>query len=227
MLWYPTYVSEINHKNDQGKLDKLCNETVLSSAAEINSICNCKATVFEDAVIRDIELKEWQINDVLLNNITFINVTFNEVLFDSTTIRDCSFHNSTFTKLHFKAAFLDNLRLENVVIKPSSSCLFSNGSTGAFTMTNVSIGNTRLQEHGIINASKLQNHLNNFTSRDCKGPNFIVQCNSDDFRLYRDSFLVSVSAFPGNVASAIAVYVMRRNIWLGKWKGTEESSHKS
>ena len=44
-----------------------------------------------------------------------------------------------------------------------------------------------------------------------------VECEEgeESGRLYRDLFLVAAAASPGNIASAIAVYFMRRNYWMG------------
>ena len=207
-------MDQITKRADQNNLNRFCNESSLSSAADMRSICDCSSTFFEDAVIRDLELKEWQINDVQFDNITFVNVTFDDVLFNSTNFRNCKFQNSTFRSLHFKAVSFDNVVLDTVAIMPRSFCLLSNGSAGDVDMGNVTVNGTILD--WVVNASQLQEYLDGLSSQKCVGPEFDIICHSDDFRIYRDSFIVSASALPGNVASAIAVYVMRRNIWLGK-----------
>jgi len=217
-LWYPTYVDQIAKRADQNNLNRICNETTLLSATEMRSVCDCSSTSFEDAVISNTELKSWQINDVLLNNITFSNVTFEDVLFNTTNFGSCKFQNCKFTSLHFQDILFDSMSMENVTIELSSSCLFSNFSSGDISITDVLVNGSKL-EPGTINASQLQAYLDEFSSREkCLGPEFEVICKSDDFRIYRDSFFVSASALPGNLASAIAVYLMWRNVWLGKEK---------
>ena len=44
-----------------------------------------------------------------------------------------------------------------------------------------------------------------------------VECEAlnEDTSLYRDLFIVAAAAVPGNIASAIAVFFMRRNYWMG------------
>jgi len=138
-LWYPTYVAEITRKADQENLARTCNETILSSAAEIPSICGCTSVAFEEAVVHDLHLKDWQINDVQLADVTFINVTFDNVVFNETTFKNCSFISSKFTNLHFKDVYFNDTTFQNVAISVSSTCLFSNGSTGYLNMTDVSV----------------------------------------------------------------------------------------
>ena len=45
-----------------------------------------------------------------------------------------------------------------------------------------------------------------------------VECEveEEEDKVYRDLFLISFAATPGNIASAIAVYFMRRNYWMGQ-----------
>ena len=189
---------------------------MILSVPEIRSVCDCSSTSFEDAVISNMELKNWQINDVLLNNITFSNVSFEDVLFNNTNFDSCKFQNCTFESLHFQDVFFDSMTLENVSIELGSSCLFSNSSSGEISLTDVSMNGSELAP-GTISASQLQAYLDEFSlKKKCLGPEFDVICRSDDFRIYRDSFFVSASALPGNLASAIAVYLMWRNVWLGK-----------
>ncbi len=169
--------------------------------------------MFDDAIIRDIELKEWQINDVLLSNITFINVTFEEVLFNTTTLVNCNFQDCRFKNLHFKDSYLENIDMANIEIELKSACLLSNASTGEVNLANITFNGTQFNA-GLTNVSQLQGYLDGLSLEGCT--KFEVLCKSDDFRIYRDSFFVSASALPGNIASAIAVYFMWRNVWLGK-----------
>ena len=217
-LWYPTYVAEITRRADLENLAKTCNETTLTSATEMPSICGCSSVVFEEAIVRNIQLKGWKINDVQLEDISFVNVTFDNVLFNETTFRNCNFESSTFTNLHFKDVYFEDTLFQNMAIPVSSTCLFSSGSTGLLNMTNVSVRGANLADR-LVEVRQFQASLNNITSYSCNAPNLKVHCKTDDFRIYRDSFYISVAALPGNVASAIAVYVMRRNVWLGKSKG--------
>lgn len=216
-LWYPTYVDDLTTKKDADDLQKFCNKTTnFSPTDKVISYCGCSSSVFQDTVISHQQLEKWRINNVLFTNVTFLNVTFDYVLFNSTEFRECKFLNSTFTRLFFNATNFNDVQFESVNIVPTSLCLFSNKSEGAVTLENVTI-NGRMAESRHFNISELWTFLEPEVNSTCSENQYAdIMCRSDDFRVYRDSFIVSGSAIPGVLVSATAVYFLRRNYWLGK-----------
>ena len=217
ILWYPKYINEITTQKDTHDLQKFCNTTTSFSPEDrMKSYCDCTSTVFQDTSFSLPKLKDWRINNVLFRNVTFLNVTFDSVLFNGTEFTECKFQNCTFTRLLFYATVLNGVQFQSVKILATSLCLFSNTSEGAVTLENVTI-NSKWFESQNFNISTLWTILGSEVNSTCSDDHYNnVICKSNDFRVYRDSFLVAASVLPGNIASAIAVYFLHRNYWLGK-----------
>ena len=217
-LWYPTYVNEITTKKDAEDFLSFCNKsTSFPTTDNIISYCDCSSSVFEDTFVSDLTLMKWRINDVLFRNVTFLNVTFDSVLFNGTEFMNCTFENCTFVELFFHNTDFDGVRFQLVNILPSSLCLLSNHSEGTVTLEDVTM-NASVVEFQDVSISELRTSLQSQVESVCSEDLYSdLVCRSDDLRVYRDSFIVSISGLPGYIVSAFAVYYLPRNYWLGKY----------
>ena len=101
-------------------------------------------------------------------------------------------------------------------ILATSLCLSLSTSEDAVTLENVTFNSKWFESHN-FNISTLWTILGSEVDSTCSDDLYNnVISKSDDFCVYRDSFLVAASALPRNIASAFAVYFLRRNYCLGK-----------
>jgi len=218
-LWYPTYVSELNSERKTERLWSHCNQTErLAGPVKLGSYCGCSDAVFVGVSISNQTLKKWNVHDTFFHNVTFSDVTFDSVLFNNTEFKDCKVVRGRFRDVYFNASkFSGQVSLRSMEIEDDSLCI-SEDSEGRVALENATVDKDGKQlsrvwssKSGIGNSSELE------VGRGCVLNNSAsVQCPADDFEVYRDSFLVSASGLPGNLASAIGVYYLHRNHWLGK-----------
>ena len=216
-LWYPTYVSELNAEREAEELKRYCNSSAtFSGPTNLVPFCDCSSTRFEAITVSDQELKNWKINDVLFQNATFYNITFDSVLFNNTEFRDCKILNSTFIGAYFNSTKFIDVLFQSVDFLPNSVCI-SEDSEGELILDDISMNIEGGKSDIHLSSSPNWAGMDGGISTGCTAKEYTnMHCSSDDFRVYRDSFFVSAAALPGNIASAIAVYYLRRNHWLGK-----------
>ena len=224
-LWYPTYVTIITDKQEQASFDAKCqiNFTNFEPGA-FRSYCGCNASVFEDVVISDVHLDSWMVGGATFSNVTFKNVTFDNVLINSSQfVHNCAFQKCSLNNSKFVQLSWNDVSLDTVFMSSSDVCDLQGVNvslTNPLVVYNTSI-NGRLysnQTSIVDSADLLIDNATNSTCGDSVLEDFdhIICRTPDSFKVYRDSFFVSASALPGNIASAIAVYFLRRNYWLGK-----------
>lgn len=228
-LWFPTYVSQINDAKNAEDFRAMCNTTVGEADAQgLRGYCGCNSTVFSNIGIVDAKLHMVQFNGVTFNNVSFRNVSFDLVLFNGTEFIDCKFQDSSFSRTLFNATDFSGGLFDTVSFKSSSLCpqsLLDVQVSSFTTLRNVNISGLRA-DNRTFNKSTFDSLVNsddddndddsNKESCDLQVQFEEVICSPSDNRVYRDSFFISASALPGNIASAFAVYFFRRNYWLGK-----------
>ena len=224
-LWYPTYISELTTQKDLEEFERFCNNTVnVTGWSHMEAYCDCSQTVFSDVTLTDSELRNFRIHDVLFSNVSFQNINFDSVVFNSTQFVDCQFYESNFTDSLFNSTQFENVLFHSVNIHSSSLCSM-NGSAvevcnNSLILEEVDVNGDQV-DYEMLNTSAFQERvLNRGNGQKCSENKLLrqIQCKPPDNRVYRDSFFVSASALPGNIASAIAVYFLRRNYWLGKFQ---------
>lgn len=221
-LWYPTFVGELNSQKDAEVFRDFCSKEVLGiNSSVIPTYCGCSDVTINNSVISDLVLNNWNINNANFTSVTFERVNFTQTLFQNTNFLSSSFINCTFVDSGFFNTSFDNFMVTNLKLVDSRIC--------ETTVTNFS-SNDLLIQNSTINSDRLNTTINetaflrlvslDATNRSvCNEDGLISVCpaKKDDFRLYRDSFFVSASALPGNLASMVAVYFLIRKYWLGNF----------
>ena len=227
-VWYPTYVSDITDHRDRAQFEEKCQQNVtdFGNIDSFHSYCGCNLTIFQDFTISNAHLESWMVGKATFSNVTFNNVTFNNVIINSSQFIDnCVFRNSVVKNSKFVNLNWDGVSLESLNISSSFICdLRGNNETMSLPMllylynTSLNGGRPLNQTTNITSPSELLiNPGVNSTTCDKNLLESKIDCEiPDSFTVYRDSFFISASALPGNIASAIAVYFLRRNYWLGK-----------
>lgn len=220
-LWYPSYVGIINQQ-------QLCQQKIgtnqTANSDSLQELCECADTAFHNITIRNLKLRVWS-----LERATFIDVSFLQVNFSQVELTASTFVNCTFKDVHFKSVLLnksswENVTLDNVLIESTKICnshivgtSIENNST--LIMRDVLMGENELLEE-YVNDSTFA-HLVLSAEASCPSSSKIskdtnVECeSSDDYKIYRDNFIIAASATPGMIVSSIAVYFFRRNFWMG------------
>lgn len=225
-LWYPTYVGKITDQQEQDLLNKKCQTNVTDfDPASFQSYCGCNDSVFQDFTVSNVHIQSWMIGRATFSNVTFSNVTFDNVIIrnHSQFIDSCEFHNCTFNHSKFIKLAWNKVNVSYVQIRSSDVCDLHGVDvtlTPDLIVFNTSINGKYLRRTNIVDSSDILVENINGTNSTCTNSDLsksMLECRKpDSFALYRDSFFVSASALPGNIASAIAVYFLRRNYWLGK-----------
>lgn len=186
----------------------------------IDTFCGCTSTFFTGFAVNDTVLQDFMINGAIFQDITFRNVSFDSVVFSGTEFVGCQFLGCTFTRTLFNAtSFSGGVVFDSVSLQYSSMCPLSNSEAEVknfMTLYKVELSG-KMVENETFNAALFDAALN-MSSEICdmEGRDEVDCDPRVDYRVYRDSFFVSASAFPGNIASGFAVYFFRRNYWLGE-----------
>ena len=217
-LWYPTYINELTTAKDAAIFEEMCNTTVTED--DLGKFCGCSNTMFENFILRDTKFQNFKINDVTFYNASFTSVNFDNILFNQTEFIECQFIECNFTKTLFNATDFNGVEFRSIRIGSSSMCPLNSSDVEVenfVTSLNVNISGRSVGNRTFDTAS-FNKVLSLGSSHGCdlKVDREEVSCTPPSSRLYRDSFFVSASAFPGNIASAFAVYFFRRNYWLGE-----------
>lgn len=222
-LWYPTYVNIITDKQEQALFDAKCqqNVTYFDSGA-FHSYCGCNGTAFQDFTISDVRLESWMVGGATFSNVSFVNVTFDDVVINGTQFVDnCEFHKCSLNNTKFVQLSWNDVSLESIYLSSSAICDLT--GRNVTLLNSLSVYNTSINGRTFSNLTTIEDSsdllLANGANSTCDGDVLDAEVNCrkpDSFKVYRDSFFVSASALPGNIASAIAVYFFRRNYWLGR-----------
>ena len=221
-LWYPTYVNKLNLDKDAEIFQAFCSKEVSNlSNSSLPEYCGCSESYINSSIISDTQMEKFLISGAVFSNVTFERVDFSSSSFKNTTFEsgsfvECSFNFSAFTQVIFKNFTFINLSLEH-----SRLCgVFATGSTSNSVAVKDSSINHFSSNDTIPNldGTRFIEMLNTTNTSQCEGEEKSIECpkKEDDFRVYRDSFFISASALPGNLASIVAVYFLIRKYWLCK-----------
>ena len=201
------------------EFEQRCNRTVTSLPNETQSLQEydgCNNTIFEDMTIEFFNLSNWRITRATFSNIAFYEVNFTNVTFRDCWFRNCSIQDARFDSTSFLNSTWEGVHLESVSLTSSEIC--------GMVAQNVTVQEFIIISDVDINDWEDFNTTNQtlFLQLVGSGGNATCERSVDpceqvqDYRVYRDNFFVAASALPGNLASAVAVYFLRRNYWLGE-----------
>ena len=223
-LWYPTYVNKLNLDKDAEIFQAFCHKEVGNlSNSSFPEYCGCSESYINSSIISDTQLKNFVISDTVFSNVTFERVDFSASLFKNTTFESGSFVECSFNHSFFTEVIFNNFTFMNLSLEHSRLCgMLATGSTSdRVAIKDSSINhfssNDTTQEQ--LDGAQFIELLNTTNTSQCKGDEEMsLACpkKEDDFRVYRDSFFISASALPGNLASMVAVYFLIRKYWLCK-----------
>ena len=158
-----------------------------------------------NANITDSVLEGGEYEEVWHEGVTWNNVTVDGVEFKDATFLNCSFDSVVFDDVVFKNTTFCGVMSTNIEINSTN---FTNSTINGLTLDNISkyeisklFTNTSLS----YNESCVLG-----TPQDC-----FTDETKDYNREYFHIFLIAASALPGNIVSAIAVYLFIRSYWLG------------
>ena len=161
-------------------------------------------------------LNNWRITEATFNNVIFHNVSFTNVTFRDCRFRNCSIQDAGFDSTSFLNSTWENVYLESVSLTSSEICglVAENVSVREFLiLSNVDINHR--ENFNTTNTTLFLQLVESEENGTCE--RYVDPCGEvQDYRVYRDNFFVAASALPGNLVSAVAVYFLRRNYWLGE-----------
>ena len=205
LLWYPSYVQQITDADRQTAFSHFCHHSTPENVS-LYDYCSCGGVSFHDQHFSNTHFTNFQLSLSNFHNVAFTNVTFTDSLFENCNCTNCSLDGVVFGE----GAQLGHVgwygtSFTGVNVTGLSSCggeVRGGGGGGGGEAASGEFGElVRVLKGG--NAS-------------CEGVRG-VECEKEEEEgsVYRDLFFVSASATVGNIASAIAVYFMRRNYWMG------------
>ena len=224
-LWYPTYVDRLSKESlESVSYHDDCNHTLSNYSASSfeddleKLFCACPTTDFQDVTLEGITLDEWWAYDSSITNVFVQDSSLKEVWFHNVTMDTVHFQNVTFSDSHLTMLTLRDVIFSNVTFVNSSLCNISNDGVSfkstIFTGSNI---------NGITPTSDQEALLGIRTTNGSCGGDLALPTNcipgSDEVDLGKEyfyDFIIAASALPGNIASAIAVYLFRRSFWLGE-----------
>ena len=178
--------------------------------ASLSDYCDCEGANFTGQHFSNVNLTSFNLTNSAFRNVTFTNVTFSNVSLESCNFTGCVLDNVSFeSRSTFHDVNWDQMTFNRVNVSGLSVC---NGSVSE-SVESVGDGEGGSGEGDI---GELGTVLLGETSASCEDVEVECEGREKGSHVYRDLFLVSGSAFPGNIASAIAVYFMRRNYWMGR-----------
>jgi hypothetical protein len=226
-VWYPTYVSDITTNRDRVRFEEKCQQNVTDiGIASLRGYCGCNFTVFQDLSFSNTHLDSWMVGQATFSNVTFENVTFDNIVINSSRFIDnCVFRNSVVKNSKFVQLSWEGISLEGLNVSSSFICDLRGSNMTMSTNHPMILYNTTLNGNftnltsvTITDPSELVLARDSNSTCDQELLESTIDCEmSDSFTVYRDSFFVSASALPGNIASAIAVYFLTRKYWLGEF----------
>ena len=216
----------VNQRIEADDFEKLCNRTLRNTtidATTLPAFCGCSKTIFEDVSLINLEISNWKIN-ATFNRVTFQAVNFSNIVFENSPFANCSMEGVRFDSVYFGNSPWYSTSLSGSELKSVSFCDFDaqDVSIAEVSTTDVVINGRTIPNVNHLSEATFFQLLPPVEESNCsKWENPEINCRKeDDNRIYKDSFLIATSALPGNVLSAVAVYFLRRNYWLGQsWCG--------
>lgn len=220
-LWFPSYVQEINVEQDRKDFERFCSQQASGGIndEELRRFDGCSNTVFENATLNRTSLNDWRIYSATFRNVTFLEANFSKVVFEDCEFVNCTMEGVQFNWTYFVNSEWNSVAFDRVWMQFSDVCVPE--SQNITVLDEISLYNSTV--NGIspdvseVNQTLFLQLLSSDRNFTCVGAPKEEECEqTNENRVYRDNFFISASALPGNIASAIAVYFLRRNYWLGK-----------
>lgn len=185
---------------------EFCHDDVPKDAI-LSQYCGCEGTTFRGQHFSNMTLSGFKLTDSDFFNVTFTNVTFSDLYLENCNFTTCVLENVTFeSRCAFKLVNWNQTVFSGVNVSGLSVC---NGSTSEV----VEEENAESGDGGIVRVELVT--VLEGVNGSCEDVEVKCEEKKRNKNIYRDLFFVSGAAFPGNIASAIAVYFLRRNYWLG------------
>ena len=199
-LWFPSYVGDISNSERRHEFKSFCGREVPASGP-LSDYCGCEWTRFSGQNFADLEISNFKLTDSVFHNVKFTNVTFSDI-----SLKRCNFTECVLENVWFKSqCSFDRVSWNQTV--------FSGVNTSGLDVCDGKVVEGECGDNcegvGVDPVTVLEGRNNSCEDGE-------VECEEkDSSTVYRDLFLVSASSFPGNIASAFAVYYLRRNYWMG------------
>ena len=183
-LWYPTYISNLEH-------DKCKTEIAHRTTSDFN-ICSDSAEV-DHVFVNHSTLMNRNLKKAVFNNVTFHGATFYH-----STFRDCTFTGCSFISVNFTGSKFINTCFTSTtgLLDDTDGILFTNSYFDSVQMVN----STNYTEPCCLHDG-------------CKTGCYDDE-NVDYRKLYLELFYVALATVPGSIISAFMVDVVRRSYWL-------------
>ena len=203
LLWYPSYVEQVTKADQRSEFSRFCHRSTPENVS-LYDYCGCDGASFSDQHFSNTRFANFQLNLADFHNVRFTNVTFTESLLES-----CNFTNCTMESVVFGEG------TQMVRVGWYASDFVGVNVTGLSSCEGEVIGRGG-GEVGSGEFGELVRVLEGGNATSCEGVGQ-VECEGEESgSVYRDLFFVAASASVGNIASAIGVYFMRRNYWMGQ-----------
>lgn len=208
-LWFPSYVAQVTDAQVTSRFRSFCHQGARVDAT-LTDYCGCEGATFSGQHFSNMDFNSFKLSDSIFHNVTFTNATFSDLSLEKCNFTGCVLDNVTFVSrcsfnhVHFNQTTFSHVNASGLSVCNNGSVTELVGRRGGGSGES---GDGGIRELVAVLESK---------NTSCED----VKCEESEKsgNIYRDLFLVSGSAFPGNIASAIAVYFLRRNYWLGKWE---------
>ena len=211
-------MDQITTQRSAKEFEAFCNQTVTANSSEsLESFCGCSNTVFTGIDIMDAQFKNFKMDGVVFNDVNFTNVSFSSVVFNGSQFVDCQFIETNFSAFSFNATKFEGVKFDSVSMKSSLLCSMNGSGVSVvdLRLIDVNINLVEVKDEFMTDV-KFEQTLNQ-GSIECDDTDYKrIGCKAPDSQIYRDAFIITASAFPGNIAAAIGVYFIQRNLWLGK-----------
>lgn len=221
ILWYPSYIDQLNQHSKDAEFNELCNRTVANrslSGETLQELCPCQYTSYSSVVLDHLTVMNWHaanttIRDAVVKSGSYTGITFTDVLLENVSIMEAKFQDAVFVggawmSVEFRNANLSGVVLCDVMLPPS-----------ALVINSTINGKLVAQAEG--EAIEELFGRKESESGDCNGVHYKTNktCTplpKNLFENYQDTFFIAASAFPGNIVSAFALYfIFWRSLWLG------------
>ena len=203
-----------------------CNKSLVNASFNVTDesychlFCACPETNFNNVTFNYLEIDKWflmnaNITDSVLEGgeyeevwhegVTWNNITVDGVEFKDATFLNCSFNSVVFDDVVFENTAFCGVMSTNIEI---SSTNFTNSTINGLMLDNIS--NYEIAKLFTNTSLSYNESCVLGTPQDC-----FTDETKDYNREYFHIFLIAASALPGNIVSAIAVYLFIRSYWLG------------
>ena len=234
-MWYPTYVHRLSQESmEDSGLPTVCNKTVKNFTVDDSDrffdklACKCPGTNFTNVTLDGLTLSSWRSYNVSFNCLTISGGHYSGVWFEGVVWSNVTLDGVKLTNANFLNLTLDGVLFRNVTFVNSFWCRVKSKEAINLNSTkfiNTTVNGVRLDDH--LDKSLFEAEIFNESSSSSSNASCLTgqsynclepptDVNEEYRKEYFYDFLIAGSAFPGNLVSAITVYLFRRSYLLGK-----------